>query len=164
MLRRGVLWGSNCSWRMVVKRKKQVFGQSSEHIEREMEQLELALEDLLIGPAVSDVGVPDGDLEEASLEADDDAAEARRAAVAGSWTTRRVSDRNWTRPHANVHLGARYHRQRDADDRAAPDHLPKIIPLATREPSIRVPSECPVPSAGSQKNSAELSGLASCAG
>src|SRR5690606_15476912 len=35
----------------IAKLKKQVFGQSSEKIEREIEQLELALEDLLISSA-----------------------------------------------------------------------------------------------------------------
>ena len=37
----------------IVKLKKQVFGKSSEKIEREIEQLELALEDLLIAAAES---------------------------------------------------------------------------------------------------------------
>ena len=59
----------------IAKLKKQVFGQSSEKIEREIEQLELALEDLLIASAESEVVVPDGDLEDAGLEAADDTAD-----------------------------------------------------------------------------------------
>lgn len=43
----------------IAKLKKQVFGQSSEKIEREIEQLELALEDLLIATAESETSVPD---------------------------------------------------------------------------------------------------------
>jgi transposase len=45
----------------IAKLKKQVFGQSSEKIEREIEQLELALEDLLIASAESEATVPEGD-------------------------------------------------------------------------------------------------------
>jgi len=52
----------------IAKLKKQVFGQSSEKIEREIEQLELALEDLLIASAESEAAVPDGALEAASFE------------------------------------------------------------------------------------------------
>ena len=40
----------------IAKLKKQVFGKSSEKIEREIEQLELALEDLLIAAAESMIG------------------------------------------------------------------------------------------------------------
>jgi transposase len=40
----------------IAKLRKQIFGQSSERIEREIEQLELALEDLLIAAAESDTG------------------------------------------------------------------------------------------------------------
>jgi transposase len=40
----------------IAKLKKQVFGKSSEKIEREIEQLELALEDLLIAAAESTTG------------------------------------------------------------------------------------------------------------
>lgn len=43
----------------IARLKKQVFGQSSEKIEREIEQLELALEDLLIATAESDIPVTD---------------------------------------------------------------------------------------------------------
>lgn len=43
----------------IAKLKKQVFGQSSERIEREIEQLELALEDLLIATAESATSAPD---------------------------------------------------------------------------------------------------------
>lgn len=43
----------------IAKLKKQVFGQPSEKIEREIEQLELALEDLLIATAESEISVPD---------------------------------------------------------------------------------------------------------
>lgn len=52
----------------IAKLKKQVFGQSSEKIEREIEQLELALEDLLIASAESETAVPDGAPEAASFE------------------------------------------------------------------------------------------------
>ena len=40
----------------IARLKKQVFGKSSEKIEREIQQLELALEDLLIATAESDAG------------------------------------------------------------------------------------------------------------
>lgn len=43
----------------IAKLKKQVFGQSSEKIEREIEHLELALEDLLIAMAESATSPPD---------------------------------------------------------------------------------------------------------
>ena len=43
----------------IAKLRKQVFGQSSERIEREIEQLELALEDLLIAASESDTGPVD---------------------------------------------------------------------------------------------------------
>ena len=52
----------------IAKLKKQVFGQSSEKIEREIEQLELALEDLLIASAESETAAPDGDLDGAAFE------------------------------------------------------------------------------------------------
>lgn len=55
--------------------KKQVFGQSSEKIEREIEQLELALEDLLIAASEGETAVLDGDQDEAALGAADEAAE-----------------------------------------------------------------------------------------
>jgi transposase len=45
----------------IAKLKKQVFGASSEKVEREIEQLELALEDLLIAAAESDTGPMDED-------------------------------------------------------------------------------------------------------
>ena len=59
----------------IAKLKKQVFGQSSEKIEREIEQLELALEDLLIASAESETAVPDGDLDGAAVDADEDVAD-----------------------------------------------------------------------------------------
>src|SRR5690606_25484521 len=52
----------------IAKLKKQVFGKSSEKIEREIQQLELALEDLLIAAAESSTTPPD--------EADEDVAAA----------------------------------------------------------------------------------------
>ncbi|MEQ8375739.1 MAG: IS66 family transposase [Roseibium aggregatum] len=52
----------------IAKLKKQIFGQSSEKIEREIEQLELALEDLLIASAENGTAVPDGAPEAASFE------------------------------------------------------------------------------------------------
>lgn len=52
----------------IAKLKKQVFGQSSEKIEREIEQLELALEDLLIASAENGTAVPDGAPEAGSFE------------------------------------------------------------------------------------------------
>jgi transposase len=45
----------------IAKLKKQVFGKSSEKVEREIEQLELALEDLLIAAAESDTTPMDED-------------------------------------------------------------------------------------------------------
>jgi transposase len=52
----------------IAKLKKQVFGQSSEKIEREIEQLELALEDLLIASAESETAAPDGAPENGTFE------------------------------------------------------------------------------------------------
>lgn len=52
----------------IAKLKKQVFGQSSEKIEREIAQLELALEDLLIASAESETAAPDSAPEVASFE------------------------------------------------------------------------------------------------
>ena len=59
----------------IAKLKKQVFGQSSEKIEREIEQLVLALEDLLIASAESETAVPDGAPEAASFEPAEEAAD-----------------------------------------------------------------------------------------
>ncbi len=53
----------------IAKLKKQVFGKSSEKIEREIEQLELALEDLLIAAAESNTAPIDEPDEEASVVA-----------------------------------------------------------------------------------------------
>lgn len=61
----------------IAKLKKQVFGQSSEKIEREIEQLELALEDLLIASAESETAVPDGAAEAGSFEPADETADRR---------------------------------------------------------------------------------------
>ncbi len=52
----------------IAKLKKQVFGQSSEKIEREIEQLELALEDLLISTAESATSAPDDGQGDDALE------------------------------------------------------------------------------------------------
>lgn len=71
----------------IAKLKKQVFGQSSEKIEREIEQLELALEDLLIASAESETAVPDGVPEAGTFETDADTADRpsrRRARVSDS--------------------------------------------------------------------------------
>ncbi|MCC0028708.1 MAG: IS66 family transposase [Brucellaceae bacterium] len=51
----------------IAKLKKQVFGQSSEKIEREIEQLELALEDLLIAAAESGTAVVDDGQDDSAL-------------------------------------------------------------------------------------------------
>ena len=59
----------------IAKLKKQVFGQSSEKIEREIDQLELALEDLLIAAAESETAVPEGALETGTVEPDADTAD-----------------------------------------------------------------------------------------
>jgi transposase len=59
----------------IAKLKKQVFGQSSEKIEREIEQLELALEDLLIASAENGTAVPDGAPEAGSFEPDAETAD-----------------------------------------------------------------------------------------
>jgi len=58
----------------IAKLKKQVFGQSSEKIEREVEQLELALEDLLIAAAEIATTAVNDDQDEAAVEVGDDAA------------------------------------------------------------------------------------------
>lgn len=71
----------------IAKLKKQVFGQSSEKIEREIEQLELALEDLLIASAESETVAPNGDLDGAAFEAAEDVADRpsrRRPRVSAS--------------------------------------------------------------------------------
>lgn len=52
----------------IAKLKKHVFGQSSEKIEREIEQLELALEDLLIAAAESEIAVMDDSQDNDALE------------------------------------------------------------------------------------------------
>ena len=52
----------------IAKLKKQVFGQSSEKIEREIEQLELALEDLLVATVESEVGAVDDGQDDAAPE------------------------------------------------------------------------------------------------
>ena len=52
----------------IVKLKKHVFGQSSEKIEREIEQLELALEDLLIAAAESETALMDDGQDKGALE------------------------------------------------------------------------------------------------
>src|SRR6056297_839978 len=65
----------------IAKLKKQAFGKSSEKIEREIEQLELALEDLLIASAESATTLADDDEADAALEVatdDIDAGKPRR--------------------------------------------------------------------------------------
>ena len=52
----------------IAKLKKQVFGQSSKKIEREIEQLELALADLLIAVAEGEASVPDDHLSDDTPE------------------------------------------------------------------------------------------------
>src|SRR5690606_37503573 len=52
----------------IAKLKKQVYGQSSEKIEREIEQLELALEDLLIAAAESETALMDDGQDKGALE------------------------------------------------------------------------------------------------
>lgn len=59
----------------IAKLKKQVFGKSSEKVEREIEQLELALEDLLIAAAESNTAPIDDADEAASVEPLADTAE-----------------------------------------------------------------------------------------
>src|SRR6056297_796841 len=53
----------------IAKLKKQAFGKSSEKIEREIEQLELALEDLLIASAESTTAPADEDEADPAPEA-----------------------------------------------------------------------------------------------
>ena len=53
----------------IAKLKKQAFGKSSEKIEREIEQLELALEDLLIASAESTTTLADEDEADSAPEA-----------------------------------------------------------------------------------------------
>ena len=95
----------------IAKLKKQVFGQSSEKIEREIEQLELALEDLLIASAESETVVPDGAPEAAALEPAEETADRpsrRRRGHEGFWQEvrlqRRYDDRSPSRSD---------HRRRD---------------------------------------------------
>ena len=60
----------------IAKLKKQAFGKSSEKVEREIEQLELALEDLLIASAEGASGpVDEGTADEAPPPASDDASD-----------------------------------------------------------------------------------------
>lgn len=61
----------------IAKLKKQAFGKSSEKVEREIEQLELALEDLLIGAAESSASADEGAAEDASAGATSDNAERK---------------------------------------------------------------------------------------
>ena len=73
----------------IARLKKQVFGQSSEKIEREIEQLELALEDLLIATAESETSVPadgqgDDTLETSATDGVSDRPSRRRPRVSDS--------------------------------------------------------------------------------
>lgn len=79
------------------KLKKQVFGKSSEEIEREIEQLELALEDLLIASTEGETAVPGTSSEAAVLGPAADSFDrlSPRAVVPGSRTARRASGRSW---------------------------------------------------------------------
>jgi transposase len=61
----------------IAKLKKQTFGKSSEKVEREIEQLELALEDLLIAAAESSAPADEGAAEDASAVATSDNAERK---------------------------------------------------------------------------------------
>ena len=62
----------------IAKLKKQAFGKSSEKVEREIEQLELALEDLLIAAAESTAAPADDDVaDDASADANKDATERK---------------------------------------------------------------------------------------
>ncbi len=62
----------------IAKLKKQAFGKSSEKVEREIEQLELALEDLLIAAAESVTAPADGDAaDDAPASTSDDANERK---------------------------------------------------------------------------------------
>lgn len=72
----------------IAKLKKQVFGQSSEKIEREIEQLELALEDLLIAAAESETAPVVEGQDEGAAKPDD----ARSASDRPTRRRPRVSD------------------------------------------------------------------------
>ena len=65
----------------IAKLRKQAFGQSSEKIEREIEQLELALEYLLVAVAENDEALIDEGPDEPSAEAADAPALRRRPRV-----------------------------------------------------------------------------------
>src|SRR5699024_5007959 len=54
--------------------KKQIFGRPSEKVEREIEQLELALEDLLVASAESGTALTEDNTKKAVVEAADDMA------------------------------------------------------------------------------------------
>jgi transposase len=75
----------------IAKLKKQAFGKSSEKIEREIEQLELALEDLLIASAESATTPADDDEADVALEGatdDSDAGKPRRRPRVAATTPR----------------------------------------------------------------------------
>jgi transposase len=77
----------------IAKLKKQVFGQSSEKIAREIAQLELALEDLLVASAENSTAVRDGAPETGSFEPAEETADRpprRRPRVADSTPRERL--------------------------------------------------------------------------
>lgn len=80
----------------ITKLKKQVLDQSWEKIEREIEQLELALEDLLIAIAESATGAADDGQDDNVSEptAGGDAADHRHAVAPGSRKARYASGRS----------------------------------------------------------------------
>ena len=83
----------------IAKLKKQAFGKSSEKIEREIEQLELALEDLLIASA-----------ESATTPADDDEADPAPVPMTGDSDVRKPRRRprvSATTPRERRELGCR---------------------------------------------------------
>ena len=84
----------------IAKLKKQKFGASSEKIEREIKQLELALEDLMVATTEADDTPPEEDeaLEQGPPPAEEAEAtpEKNNAAGRASRRTRRANGVNWT--------------------------------------------------------------------
>lgn len=73
----------------IAKLRKQVFGKSSEKVEREIEQLELALEDLLIATAESDaIPADESEAEETPTEGDTAERKPRRRPRVSAGTPR----------------------------------------------------------------------------
>jgi transposase len=76
----------------IAKLKKQAFGKSSEKIEREIEQLELALEDILVAAAQTAALPSDAEEDETTAHVDSARSMARRPRVASDTPRERELD------------------------------------------------------------------------